>query len=369
MDSTAPAKSGRSAAGFLESGTSGRAHSRPAAAIGMLIRNTDPHQKWASSNPPMIGPRAKPTPLVPAQKPIAQPPFPGVTEHVGDDRQGGRHQQRGTDALDARPGGRQHRHRAGEGRPGRTAGEGQQAGQERPLAADPVGQASRGQQQPGEDQRVGIDDRLELARRRARSRTSVGSATFRTVLSRLTISRETQSTASASHRRGNGAAWAGPGTGVLRVSVAMLSADAGPRRSAGPSGLIPGHRSRAPVKSGPCVCPTRNCPRPDPRDRPVARGAPRHPGPGQGELPPGPAGRAAGGRPTRRSPPTRPSFPASWPTSYVVRALAATRPDLGSAAGHRRRQAHRERRVPPAALPRVHRPARRAAGHARRPAP
>jgi hypothetical protein len=44
-DSTAPVRSGRSAAGFFESGTSGRAHSTPAAAIGTLIRNTDPHQK------------------------------------------------------------------------------------------------------------------------------------------------------------------------------------------------------------------------------------------------------------------------------------------------------------------------------------
>ena len=40
--------------------------------MGTLIRNTDPHQKWASSRPPTIGPRANPTPLVAAQKPIAR---------------------------------------------------------------------------------------------------------------------------------------------------------------------------------------------------------------------------------------------------------------------------------------------------------
>src|SRR5262249_55154872 len=45
MHSTAPARSGRNAAGFLESGTSGIAHSSPAAAMGTLIENTDPHQK------------------------------------------------------------------------------------------------------------------------------------------------------------------------------------------------------------------------------------------------------------------------------------------------------------------------------------
>jgi len=72
IEATAPVKSGRSVAGFFESGTSGMAHSRPAAAIGTLIKNTDPHQKWASSTPPTIGPKAKPTPLVPAQKPIAR---------------------------------------------------------------------------------------------------------------------------------------------------------------------------------------------------------------------------------------------------------------------------------------------------------
>ena len=72
IDSTAPARSGRRAAGFFESGTSGRAHSRPTAAMGTLIRNTDPHQKRASSSPPTIGPRANPSPLVPAQKPMAR---------------------------------------------------------------------------------------------------------------------------------------------------------------------------------------------------------------------------------------------------------------------------------------------------------
>ena len=36
------------------------------------MRNTDPHQKWASSKPPTIGPSAMPTPLVPAHMPIAR---------------------------------------------------------------------------------------------------------------------------------------------------------------------------------------------------------------------------------------------------------------------------------------------------------
>ena len=72
MDSSAPVRSGASAAGFLESGISHSAQAAPAAAIGTLIRNTDPHQKWASSRPPTIGPSAMPTPLVPAQTPMAR---------------------------------------------------------------------------------------------------------------------------------------------------------------------------------------------------------------------------------------------------------------------------------------------------------
>jgi hypothetical protein len=72
MDSSAPAKSGRSAAGFFDSGISGSAHAAPTTAIGTLIRNTDPHQKWASSSPPMIGPSETPRPVVPAHRPMAR---------------------------------------------------------------------------------------------------------------------------------------------------------------------------------------------------------------------------------------------------------------------------------------------------------
>ena len=72
MDSSAPAKSGRSAAGFFESGISGSAQAAPSTATGTLTRNTEPHQKWASSSPPTIGPSAMPSPLVPAHRPMAR---------------------------------------------------------------------------------------------------------------------------------------------------------------------------------------------------------------------------------------------------------------------------------------------------------
>jgi len=45
--------------------------STPAAVSGTLIRKTLPHQKWASSSPPTIGPMATPIPTAVAQMPMA----------------------------------------------------------------------------------------------------------------------------------------------------------------------------------------------------------------------------------------------------------------------------------------------------------
>ena len=45
--------------------------STPAAVSGTLIRKTEPHQKWASSSPPTIGPIATPMPTAVAQMPMA----------------------------------------------------------------------------------------------------------------------------------------------------------------------------------------------------------------------------------------------------------------------------------------------------------
>ena len=71
MDNSPPAGSGWSASGFFESGTSIRAATKPATAIGTFTRNTEPHQNLASSKPPAIGPIAIPSPMVPAQAPMA----------------------------------------------------------------------------------------------------------------------------------------------------------------------------------------------------------------------------------------------------------------------------------------------------------
>ena len=72
IESNAPAGSGRSAAGFFESGTSARAPTKPATAMGTLTMKMEPHQNLARSKPPAIGPTAMPSPMVPAQPPMAR---------------------------------------------------------------------------------------------------------------------------------------------------------------------------------------------------------------------------------------------------------------------------------------------------------
>ncbi len=44
---------------------------RPNTTTGTLTRNTDPHQKCCSSQPPAMGPTAMPMPETPAQMPMA----------------------------------------------------------------------------------------------------------------------------------------------------------------------------------------------------------------------------------------------------------------------------------------------------------
>ncbi len=72
IDKNAPIASGREESGFFELGTSQIAPMIPSAAMGTLTRNTEPHQKCASRNPPRIGPRATPIPVVPDQMPMAR---------------------------------------------------------------------------------------------------------------------------------------------------------------------------------------------------------------------------------------------------------------------------------------------------------
>ena len=122
-------------------------------------------------------------------------------EDVGEDREGGRHDQRAADAHERAA--RDQRVRAC--RPARRAASRRRRSprpdDERPAAAEAVAEAAHREQQAGEDQRVGVDDPLELAGRGAESRSIVGSATLRIVLSSEMTSSETDRTTSVHHRR------------------------------------------------------------------------------------------------------------------------------------------------------------------------
>src|SRR5215470_2984971 len=72
MEASTPTKSIRPGSGFFDSGTSSAIAATLTAVTGTLMRNTDPHQKWASSNPPTMGPMAMPMPTATAQIPMAR---------------------------------------------------------------------------------------------------------------------------------------------------------------------------------------------------------------------------------------------------------------------------------------------------------
>src|SRR5947199_9410921 len=60
IEASTPTKSIRPGLGFFDSGTSSAIAATLAAQNGTLIRNTEPHEKWASSRPPTRGPMATP---------------------------------------------------------------------------------------------------------------------------------------------------------------------------------------------------------------------------------------------------------------------------------------------------------------------
>ena len=67
VDSTAPTRSSRGEEGSRDSGTSITAPSSASATMGMLTRKTLFQSKCSSSQPPVIGPAAMPSPETPAQ--------------------------------------------------------------------------------------------------------------------------------------------------------------------------------------------------------------------------------------------------------------------------------------------------------------
>src|ERR1700682_6091803 len=79
-DRTAPTGSSFGADGSRESGMRYQPPMSPMITTGTLTRNTDPHQKWLSRNPPVTGPRPMPRADTPAQMPMALPRSPGLVK-------------------------------------------------------------------------------------------------------------------------------------------------------------------------------------------------------------------------------------------------------------------------------------------------
>ena len=73
IDSTAPSGSRSPWLGSFDFGIRTHPATRAMTAIGMLTQNTEPHEKWSSSRPPVTGPMATPRPEKPAHTAIARP--------------------------------------------------------------------------------------------------------------------------------------------------------------------------------------------------------------------------------------------------------------------------------------------------------
>ena len=71
IESTTPAPSRRGASCSFDSGTTNQAAITTTATTGTFTKNTEPHQKCSSSQPPVIGPAATAMPLTALQMPIA----------------------------------------------------------------------------------------------------------------------------------------------------------------------------------------------------------------------------------------------------------------------------------------------------------
>ena len=77
IDNAAPTGSGRCTCGFFESGTTNADPTTPMHTIGTFTKKIDPHQNLDSRSPPAMGPMAIPSPIVPAQAPMARARSPG----------------------------------------------------------------------------------------------------------------------------------------------------------------------------------------------------------------------------------------------------------------------------------------------------
>ena len=71
IDSSRPRRSIRGTFRSRDSGTTRNVAMTVMITIGTLMKKTEPHQKFSSSQPPLIGPAATPTPLVALHIPMA----------------------------------------------------------------------------------------------------------------------------------------------------------------------------------------------------------------------------------------------------------------------------------------------------------
>ena len=148
-----------------ESGAKTSTATMIAAAMGTLTSSVEPHQNPSSSAPVTMGPIDAPAPANPAQTAMARAARGAGRSTVMIDRVAGMMNAAPMpmtarlaitcEASDARP--------ASSAPTPKTASPPSRA----PPAAEAVADRSRGEQQAGEHDRVGVDDPLELGRRRA----------------------------------------------------------------------------------------------------------------------------------------------------------------------------------------------------------
>ena len=126
------------------------------------MKNTDPHQKCSSNQPPAIGSGGDGDAAGRAPDADRLGPLARIAEHVGEDRQRGREDQRRTDTHEA-PSRRSVRSPSRRSRRRPTS----RANTTRPIANAflrpySIAQTAGRQQQPGEHEEVCVDDPLEL---------------------------------------------------------------------------------------------------------------------------------------------------------------------------------------------------------------
>ena len=187
--------------GILAIGARGTSRRRGRqATIGTLTRNTDPYQKWPSSQPLATGPIAPAAPVTPAQIAMAFVRSSGGNTLTRIDSVDG--MMNAAPAPISGPAGDELPHRGRQRGGAAGAQEDDEPELQRALASEAVADRAGGEQQAGEHERVGGDDPLQLRVGGVRApRDSVGMATFRLELPTKTISRLRQSTASVHHRR------------------------------------------------------------------------------------------------------------------------------------------------------------------------